>query len=196
MIDETRSKEYKEYKSNELKLHKNVVSNLAKKLNIPAFKAGKQTIRDERNWRVDEIEIEYCWLVKVSKSFAGECWLFSTKYGASSFRESNNPEKLIQGFFKVNSEGIIEKFHELTSTENFNDPIRNLNSLDLFDASEGITLDGNYYHFYISAPNTEITINVGNPNSEKWTNWTKELHLTGQKISKELNIDFEELFFN
>ena len=85
-----------------------IEKSLCEKLNIPTLKSGNITIRNEKNWRENEKEIDYCWLINISKSFVGWCWIFSIKFNETHFREKNNPEKIIQGIFTTDKNATIE----------------------------------------------------------------------------------------
>lgn len=191
-----RTKIIRENEFNKQILHQKVIACLSSKLGIPDLKAGNITIRDGRNWRINEMFIEYCWLVNISQSFNGWYWLFSIKFNKTEFREFKNPEKLIQGLFTINSQGEIDEFHMITKTNEFVDKIRNLTSYDMFDASRGITLDGVGYEYLIFAQNTEIRMTLNNPNSESWQIWENEIWTISRKLaqnsgSEELNKIFE-----
>ena len=85
-----------------------IEKSLCEKLNIPTLKSGNITIRNEKNWRENEKEIDYCWLINISKSFVGWCWIFSIKFNETHFRENNNPEKIVQGIFNTDKNGTIK----------------------------------------------------------------------------------------
>ncbi|MEO1055186.1 MAG: hypothetical protein AAFX87_31450 [Bacteroidota bacterium] len=172
-----------------------VISNLAKELGIPELKSGKIIIRDERDWRINEKEIDYCWLINVSKSFIGWCWLFSVKFEQSEFREMQNSEELIQGIFTVNSAGEIENLYKEILTSQFQDEIRDLTAYDLFDANKGITLDGVSYEYIVIARNTKINMSLSNPNSDNWKKWEDKVEVLGRSISQKSGIaELKEMF--
>lgn len=176
-------------------LHQEVISSLSKELGIPDLRSGKLTIRDEKGWRINEKEIDYCWLVNVSRSFVGWCWLFSLKFNESDFRDKKNPEELIQGIFTVSKEGKIGKLFTESKSQDFNDKIKGLTSYDLFDANQGITLDGVGYEYLIFAPNTEVRISLNNPNSENWKIWESEIFSLGVSLAKKSGVvELKEIF--
>lgn len=182
-------------KLNKFSLHQKVISNLSAELGIPDLKSGKLTIRDERDWRVNEKEIDYCWLVYVSRSFTGSCWLFSIKFKESNFRDLKKPEELIQGIFTITNEGTIDKLFKESKPLDFIDKIRDLTSYDLFDANRGITLDGIDYEYLIFAPNTEINISLNNPNSKNWKAWESEIFNIGVSLGKKSGVtELKEIF--
>ena len=166
-----RTETIRENELNKQKLHQKAIASLCSKLGIPDLRAGNTTIRDERNWRTNEMYIDYSWLVNIAQSFKGWCWLFSVKFNKTEFREFKNPEKLIQGLFTIDNQGKINEFYMITKTNEFEDKIRNLTTYDMFDANLGITLDGVGYEYLIFAPNTEIRMTLNNPNSESWKIW-------------------------
>lgn len=180
---------------NKSSLHQKVISSLSTELGVPDLKAGKLTIRDQRDWRINEKEIDYCWLVNISRSFVGRYWLFSIKFNESNFRDIQNPEELIQGIFTITKEGEIEKFFKENQTLNFIDKIRDLTSFDLFDANLEITLDGVGYEYLIFAPNTEVKISLNNPNSEIWKIWENEVYNIGKSLWQKSGItELKEIF--
>ncbi len=185
----------RENQLNKLELHQKVIANLCSKLEIPSLRAGNITIRDERNWRTNEMNIDYSWLVNIAQSFTGWCWLFSIKFNKTEFREFQNPKKLIQGIFTIDNQGIIEEFHIVTKTENLEDKIRNLTSYDLFDANRGITLDGVSYEYLIFAPNTEVQMTLNNPDSKNWKVWENEIRGLGKELADDSGVDNLKIIF-
>jgi hypothetical protein len=170
-------------------LHQKVVTNLCSELNIPDSRAGYQTIRDERNWKTNQICIDYSWLVNISRSFKGWCWLFSIKFNKTEYEEFKNPEKLIQGLFTIDKVGEIMEFYRDTKTDNFEDKIRDLSTYDLFDTNRGITLDGVGYEYLIYSLNAEIRMSLNNPNSKNWKIWENEIWKIGKKLARDSKID-------
>ena len=190
-----RTETIRENELNKQKLHQKVIASLCSKLEIPDLRAGNITIRDERNWRTNEMYVEYSWLVNISQSFNGWCWLFSIKFDNTEFREFKNPERLIQGLFTIDNQGEINEFHMITKTNEFEDKIRNLTSYDMFDANHGITLDGVGYEYLIFAPNTEIKMTLNNPNSESWKIWENEIWTISRKLAQDSGIEeFNKIF--
>lgn len=171
-------------KMNQFSLHQKVISNLSAELGIPDLRSGRFTIRDEKDWRINEREIDYCWLVNVSRSFIGWCWLFSLKFNNNEFRDKKNPEELIQGIFTISNEGEIDKIYKESRLQDFEDKIKDLTSYDLFEANRGVTLDGVSYEYLIFAQNTEIRISLNNPNSENWKNWEREIFSLGEILAQ------------
>ena len=172
---------------NEFSLNKKVSSSLSAELGIPDLRSGKLTVRDERVWRVNEKEIDYCWLVNVSRSFVGWCWLFSSKFNESNFRYIKKPEEL--------NEGAIDKLFDESKSRDFKDKIRDLTSYDLFDANRGITSDGVGYKYLIFAPNTEIKISINNPNSENRKAWESEIFNLGVSLGRKPGVfELKEIF--
>ncbi|MCA0133760.1 hypothetical protein [Winogradskyella alexanderae] len=184
-----RTENIREYELKKQELHQKVIANLCSELNIPDLRAGNLTIRDERNWRTNEICIDYSWLVNISQSFKGWCWLFSIKFNKTQFREFQNPEKLIQGLFTIDNNGEIIELYTETITDKIEDKIRDLKSYDMFDANLGITLDGVGYEYLIFAPNTEIKMTLNNPNSESWKIWENEIWTISKKLARNSGID-------
>ena len=184
-----------EYELKKFKLHQKVIANLCAQLDIPDIRAGKLTIRDERNWRVNEKEISYCWLVNISRSFVGWCWICYVKFNESNFRDVENPEELIKVLCTTDQAGNIDKLHIDTKSQNFEDKIRDITAYDMFDANLGFTLDGVTYEFIVFAPNTELRITLNNPNSENWKKWEKEIWKIGGNLAEESGIDeLKEIF--
>ena len=91
----------RENQLSKLKFEQKVITNLCSELGIPDLRAGNIVIRDEQNWRTNEMYIDYSWLVNISSSFTGWCWLFSIKFNQTEFREIQNHEKLVKGLFTV-----------------------------------------------------------------------------------------------
>ncbi|MFK7980566.1 MAG: hypothetical protein AB8G86_11330 [Saprospiraceae bacterium] len=173
----------------------NIEASLCKELGIPSLRAGRITIRDEQNWRVNEKEIDYCWLINIARSFAGWCWLFTIKFNKTKFREIHNPDEVIQGIFKFDKNSEIEAFTFRKKDNGFIDNIKELNSVDLFNANTGITLGGISYEYFIFARNTQISFFLNNPNSENWKIWEKAVWELGSELSKKSNsTTFQDIF--
>ncbi len=177
------------------RLQQQAEAGLAARLGLPELRAGQVVIRDERNWRINEKEIAYGWLIRVSRSFAGWCWLFSIQFKESRFRDVKNPPELLRGIFTANAAGEIEKFYLDSQTENLHDPIRDLPFVDLFDANPGVALDGIGYEYLVFAPNTVVRIAVNNPNSENWKAWEKEVWKMGREMAGKSGVrELAEIF--
>ena len=70
-----------------------------------------------------------------------------------------------------------------------------MTSYDLFDANQGIPLDGVGYEYLVFAPNTEVRISLNNPNSEKWKIWESEIFSLGVSLAKKSGVvELEEIF--
>lgn len=191
----SRTENIREVEFNKQKLHQKVIACLCSELGIPDLRSGKLTIRNEKDWRINEKEIDYCWLVNVSRSFIGWCWLFSLKFNESDFRDEHNPEELIQGIFTINKEGEIDELFKESRFQDFIDKIKDLTSYDLFDANRGITLDGVGYEYLIFAPNTEIRMSLNNPHSENWKTWESEVFSLGVRLAQKSGVSvLKEIF--
>lgn len=168
---------------------------LCEKLKIPSLRSGNITIRDKQNWRINEKQIDYCWLINISRSFVGWCWLFSIKFNAYKFREINNPEKLIQGIFTIDNKHEIGEFYREHRINDFSDKIKEITTFDFFNANKGISLDGIGYEYLIFAPNLKARLTLNNPNSKHWKIWENAVWELGQKLSKEANsVELQEIF--
>lgn len=168
---------------------------LCEKLEIPSLRSGNITIRDERNWRVNEKQVDYCWLINISRSFVGWCWLFSIKFNAYQFREINNPEMLIQGIFTIDKKHEINEFYLEHRNEDFSDKIKEITNLDFFNANKGIALDGVGYEYLIFAPNLKARFTLNNPNAKDWKIWENAVWKLGKKLSSKTNsMELQEIF--
>jgi hypothetical protein len=179
-----RTEEIKEYELNKFRLHQKIEEALSLKLGIHSLRAVNTTIRDERGWRVNEKQIDYCWLISVAASFVGWCWLFSIKFNPSHFRGISNKEELIQGIFTIDQNGAIGQYYEEHRHLTFRDQVRELTSFDLFDANRGITLDGVEYEYLVFAPNAQIRMTMNNPSSTNWKIWEQTVWQLGTELSE------------
>jgi hypothetical protein len=176
---------------NDILFSQKLEEQLSQKLGLPSLRSGNIVLRDERNWRTNERQIEYCWLINVSRSFVGWCWIFTIKFNETKFRDILNPEETIQGIFRIDKDGQITDLFIEHHNSFFQDPIKDFKHTDLYTANRGITLDGISYKYIIFAPNTEIRLSLNNPHSENWKNWEKIVRqvgadLTGKSGSKEI----------
>ena len=144
-----RTEQINEYEIDKQKYQQIVISNLSNKFGFSDLRAGKKVLRDNNNNRINEKDIEYCWIVNVARSFIGWCWIFSIKLKESKFRDINNSEELIQGIFTLNKNGTIDGFYSENRSEKFKDNIKSYTEYDMFEANPGISLDGIYYDYLI-----------------------------------------------
>lgn len=172
-----------------------VIRALRMKLGLPTLQAHNMVIRDERGWRINEKSIEYTWLVGIHHAFFKSLWLFSIKMAATPFRGIANPEQLLQGFIALRKDGTVEDHYVHQDLDNFDDPIRQQPTYDLFDANLGITIDGVHYDYLIFAPSTSIHMCLNNPNSQHWKQWEQELYTLGRRLTQQAGVvTWESLF--
>ncbi|MBT1699640.1 hypothetical protein KK083_22265 [Fulvivirgaceae bacterium PWU4] len=176
--------------------HQKIEKLLSVQLGIPSLKAGKIIIRDHRDWRINEKQIEYCWLINVSRAFAGWCWLFTINFKETKFRDIANPAESIQGIFTVDDNGAIAEFYKLTRDASFRDDVKGLTAYDLFSASPRITLDGVGYEFIIFGHNSEVRMTLDNPDTENWKIWEKAVWELGGELAKRSGSKQLEEIFN
>lgn len=162
-----------------------IKKSLALKLGLTELYSGGHVIRNEKGFRDNEISIDYIWITKISRSFVGWGGLITIKFEESHFRNIKNPEKLVQGIFLYDGKGEITAFYFKEQTNDFTDPIYNIQNLELFTANKGITLDGVYYEYEVIARNISTCIIVDNPTSKNWKLWENELWKLGNRLSQE-----------
>ncbi|WP_378172610.1 hypothetical protein [Aquimarina sp. SS2-1] len=168
---------------------------LALKFGLDGLYSGGHTIRNEKGWRDNEIGVDYIWIAKISRSFVGFGGLITIKLDESEFRGIKNPEKLIQGIFLYDSKGKVTELYFEEQIEEFNDPVKKIDDLELFTANKRITLDGVSYEYNVIAQNIETHFSVNNPNTERWRNWEKEIWNLGNKLAqKSENEEMKQLF--
>lgn len=168
---------------------------LSLKLGLPSIRGGNKTIRDEKRWRVNEKYIEYAWLIHISRSFAGWCWLFSIKFKENVFREITNEEELLQGIFTIDKNGDIHDFYFEKKEIGFKDEIKNMDLPDLYNVNSGITLDGVGYDYLVFSPNAALQMTLNNPNSKNWKEWEGRLWKLGLELSQKANLpDLKDIF--
>ncbi|AUC15845.1 hypothetical protein BTO06_12095 [Tenacibaculum sp. SZ-18] len=172
-----------------------IKKSLALKFGFDGLYSGGHTIRNEKGWRDNEIGIDYIWITKINRSFVGFGGLITIKFDKSEFREIKNPEKLIQGIFLYDSKGNIKDIYFEEQIDEINDPIKNINNLELFTVNEGITLDGVYYEYNVITRNIETYFSVNNPNNGQWKIWEKEIWNLGNRLAqKSENEEMKQLF--
>ena len=170
-----------------------VEESLAASMGLSDLTAGRQIIRNEKGWRENEKNIAYVWIVAISKSFAGDCYIFSIKFIASKFRDVNNPEEIIQGIFTFQDSHISNLYYETVKADE-NDIINTFN-FNLSDANKGITIDGVNYAIRVIALNTDTFVIVHNPNTTQWQQWEKSIWQFARKLAKSANNnEFSDLF--
>lgn len=180
---------------NKFLLHQKVEESLSVKLGIPSLRAGNITIRDHRDWRINEKQIEYCWLINISRSFVGWCWLFTIGFNETKFRGIVNPTELIQGIFTIDDNGAIADFYKITRDANFQDDVKGLTAYDLFSANPGIPLDGVGYEYIIFGHNSKVRMTLNNPDTKNWKIWEEAVWKLGADLSKRAGSrQLEEIF--
>ncbi|WP_299443147.1 hypothetical protein [uncultured Aquimarina sp.] len=183
------------YELNTFQFNQTVKKSLALKFGLNGLYSGGHTIRNDKGWRDNEIEVDYIWIAKISRSFVGFGGLITIKFNESEFRGIKNPEKLIQGIFLYNSKGKVRELHFEEQINGINDPVWKVNDLELFTANNGIALDGVSYEYNVIARNIETQISVNNPNSEQWKNWENEIRSLGEKLAENsANEEMKQLF--
>lgn len=157
---------------------------IAKSLGLTELKSGIQVIRNEKDWRENEIAIDYIWIVNASLSFVGWGSIFGIKFKENKFREYENPEQLIQGLFLFYNEK--PEIFTAKAIDHSDDIIKSFH-FDLFEANNGIPLDGVSYGIRIISRNIDTFINVNNPYTEDWKKWENKIWNLGQKLAHESN---------
>ncbi|WP_299107666.1 hypothetical protein [uncultured Tenacibaculum sp.] len=190
-----RANQMNEYELEELKYQQKIISSLSNKLGILDITAGKKVIRNNKNFRTNEKDIEYSWLVNITHSLIESCWIFSIKFKESNFRDIKNSEELIQGIFTVNKDGAMNEFYLESRSEDFQDRVKNFTEYDMFEANPGFALDGVRYKYLIFAPNTQIKISLNNPNSEKWKQWEHEIKNMGLYLIEKSKLTYLKSIF-
>lgn len=158
---------------------------LATKLGLTELKSGIQIIRDTNGWRKNEKSIRYIWIVTISRSFVGWGGLFAIQFNENKFRNHSNQKEFVQGVFTSNNDGVDQIYTDRSSEASFN--LNQFFKLNLFEANNGITLDGVSYNVRIIAPSIDTFIQLDNPNTEDWKKWEAEIWRMGKKLAKESN---------
>jgi hypothetical protein len=172
-----------------------IENSLAKELDLPGLSSGFHIIRNHRGWRENEKNIDYMWIVDVSRSFVGWGCIFTIKFNRHEFRGINNEEEIVRGVFVYGDNGeITNKYFEKEGID-FSDPIKQFSQWDLFDANRGITLDGISYRLLIRARNIDTVMALNNPNNASWRKWEQGLFDLGKTLAeKSKNTELIQLF--
>lgn len=170
---------------NSFEFFQKLEKSLATKLGLTELKSGIQIIRDNNGWRENEKSIKYIWIVTITRSFVGWGGLFAIQFNENKFRDHSNQEELVQGIFISNHDGVGQIYtnRSLDATSN----VTQFFKLNLFEANNGITLDGVSYNVRIIAPNINTFIQLNNPNTEEWKKWETEIWAMGKKLASESN---------
>ena len=168
---------------NSFEYFRQLEKSLAENLGLPELSNGRLVIRNSKGVRENEKSIEYIWVVQISRSFVGWGGLFSLKFSENSFREHSNKEELVQGVFVCNQLGT-EQFYTKTSSAITNDIIEYF-QFNLFEANNGITLDGVSYNLRVIAPNIDTFICLNNPNTLAWSKWEQKIQALGKELANE-----------
>ncbi len=122
--------------------------------NLDRFGAGRHIIRDERGWRVRDIQAEYVWIARIRPSFSSPCFLALLK----------TPD----GFYCVAAHEGIDGLPASVSAPVWidlsADPVfTSLEAyrLELFDG--GISLDGVSYTLSVRSFASEFDLEFSNP---------------------------------
>lgn len=158
-------------------------SKLAQKVGLESLHIGHYTIRNEKGWRENELYIEHLWLISMNRTFVGQGSIFNIKFKETRFRGIHNPEKLLQGIFTFDKNGIIKESYFENTKESSDITFEDFNSLDLFFANPGITLDGISYGIHLMAPNINTQIFVNNPSEAGWKFWVEKVWKLGKDLA-------------
>jgi hypothetical protein len=162
---------------------KTIEEQLAIILKLPHFQNGPMIIRDKWEMRVNEIRVEYCWLVKI-EWLGCRAGLFRTKFAPTEFREFDNKEALTEGIFLYNMDDLITDYYIERNELEFTDLVKEASTFNLFDSTNNLYLDGVHYRYHIMSPNLDVHISVGNPDSDSWREWESQI----SKLARDLAI--------
>lgn len=166
---------------------------LAGKFGLAQLRSGGHTIRNEKGWRENEKEIEYVWIVGMSRSFVGWGGLFSIRFNENKFRDYDNPNELIKGIYIDNKDGIDNLYFDIV--RDTTDKFAGILNFNLFEANKGIALDGVSYSVRIIARNIDTFIHLNNPNSGEWKEWEKMVWTMGRDLAERSgNLEMIQLF--
>lgn len=168
---------------NSIEYFRKLEKSLVDYLGLSELRSGGQVIRNEKGWRENEKSIDYIWIVQISRSFIGWGGLFSIKFNENKFREHSNNEELMQGIFTCNQKGI-EQVYSRTLQDLTKDIVVHFR-FNLFEANNGITLDGVSYNVRVIARNVDTFIQLYNPNTEDWRKWEQEVWTLGNELANE-----------
>jgi hypothetical protein len=160
-----------------------VEESLVAKLGLDGLSVGGHVLRNEKGWRENEKQVDYIWMVYISRFFVGKGCIFSLKFAETQFREHFNKAGFAEGMFFSAPDGKAHLYTDFSDETAFD--IQYFNKLDLFDANKGITLDGVSYHIRIIAPNIDTFIHVGNPNSKDWKEWESGVWKMGRSFGEQ-----------
>ena len=168
---------------------------IASKYGMSDLRSGGHVLRDEREWRVNEKQIEYSWIVLISQYFHGQAGVFTVKFNSNPFLIHQNPGELLRGIFIYNGKNI-NHIHGRFFNET-EDPIISGLGYKLFEPDNSLTLDGVVYHFMARAGNKESFMQLTNPRSESWRVWEEEVWRIGKELApgsgvKEMLVFFEK----
>ena len=169
---------------------------LAKKFQFEGFRSGFHTIRNEKGWRDNEVDVEYVWFILFDRTFVGKGGILNIKYSKTQFREVINDEKLVKAIFSFTPNGALEAFYQEEEEQKpFTTLIQEFNDLSLFDLNEGITLDGIGYRVQLYSKNTDVTMILNTPNDSSWRKLEDKFWTMGEAMAKNSNDDkLEKLF--
>jgi hypothetical protein len=168
---------------NSIEYFRKLEKSLADNLGLSELRSGGQVIRNEKGWRENEKSIDYIWVVQISRSFVGWGGLFSIKFNENRFREHSNIGELVQGIFICNQKGI-EQVYSRSLQDHTKDIVGHFR-FNLFEANNGITLDGVSYNVKVISPNVNTFIQLNNPNTEEWRKWEQEMWTLGKELANE-----------
>jgi len=160
---------------------------IASRFGLESLRSGGHTIRNDKGWRDNEIEIDYIWLIFFEPAFSENGGIINIKYKESQFREIKNAEKLEKAIFSLSDKHKILSFYKEEESENFSNLLQAFNKLDLFEQNKGITLDGISYRIKLFTMNTVVTIDLNNPNHESWRELELEILQMGKAMSERSN---------
>lgn len=177
-----REKRYNSYFHDSLGSIERIEKQLATEFGLEQLRSGSHVIRNEKGWRENEKEIEYVWIVRMSRSFVGWGGLFSIRFNESKFQEHDNPNELVKGIFIDNKDGIDKFYFDIV--RDTTDNVAEILNFNLFEANKGIALDGVSYSVRIIARNIDTFIHLNNPNSGEWKEWEKMVWAMGRDLAE------------
>ena len=131
-------------------------ANLLAAFNLDRFGAGRHIIRDERGWRVRDIQAEYIWIATIRPAFASPCVLalLKTIDGFQILAAVEGDDGVPVGVSEPIPGGLdVDPIFACLET----------NRLNFFGG--GISLDGVSYSLSVRSFGSEFDIDFSNPTS-------------------------------
>lgn len=138
------------------------LSSIAMLMGIDELRPGRHTLRNDRRWRVGELQVSHAWHALIFPSFHDQAVVAVARAHDTEFRG-----EIFPGFFRAGIAIVGRDTSALKQTviaDIDDDPLPAVvSSLDLLAANDSVCLDGICYEIHTNTNSCQATLRFSNP---------------------------------